>query len=225
MLQRLTLILLLSLVLLPHDVYAGTVQLPATGLSTTIAAGDDASVKAGAAWPKSRFKDNKNGTVTDNLTGLVWLQNAGCIADKTWAEALTAASRMASAPAPSTSCLKGHNTWAVPTNAIKYGHASAPPANCCLSDGSTAGQWRLPNLKELESLFDRSGHWPALPQDHPFFEIRDENCDYWSSSSYANDTSSAWIVDMTSGTTGFARKKNIQCVWLVRSAKPGSVAH
>ncbi|MBI4766085.1 MAG: DUF1566 domain-containing protein [Deltaproteobacteria bacterium] len=38
--------------------------------------------------------------------------------------------------------------------------------------------WRLPNINELESLVDAGRHSPALPQGHPFLEVREE---YWSS--------------------------------------------
>ena len=36
----------------------------------------------GVAWPNPRFTDNGNGTVTDNLTGLIWLKNANCFGTK-----------------------------------------------------------------------------------------------------------------------------------------------
>lgn len=36
----------------------------------------DGEIHASAAWPDPRFTDNKNGSVTDNLTGLVWPQDA-----------------------------------------------------------------------------------------------------------------------------------------------------
>src|ERR1700675_1460495 len=39
---------------------------------------DDGGLKAGVAWPNPRFTDNKNGTITDNLTKLIWLKNANC---------------------------------------------------------------------------------------------------------------------------------------------------
>ena len=38
-----------------------------------------------------RFTENGDGTVTDNLTGLIWLQKANCLFN-TWADALLAAS-------------------------------------------------------------------------------------------------------------------------------------
>ena len=67
---------------------------PKTGQTTTYAAGDDGALRKGAAWPGPRFTDNGNGTVTDNLTGLIWLQNAGCLVGGNWAGALTAANTL-----------------------------------------------------------------------------------------------------------------------------------
>ena len=41
--------------------------------------------------PEQRFMDNKNGTVTDNLTGLIWLKNTRCFAMMDWKDAKRAA--------------------------------------------------------------------------------------------------------------------------------------
>ena len=54
------------------------ISLAATGETTVYAIGDDASKNKGVAWPATRYVNNLNGTVTDNLTGLIWLKNAGC---------------------------------------------------------------------------------------------------------------------------------------------------
>jgi len=62
--------------------------LPKTGQTESYALGDDGDLEKGAPWPVPRFRDNGDGTVTDNLTGLVWLKNADCLGTKTWAEAL-----------------------------------------------------------------------------------------------------------------------------------------
>ena len=32
-------------------------------------------------WPSPRFIDNLDGTVTDDLTGLMWLKDTNCIND------------------------------------------------------------------------------------------------------------------------------------------------
>ena len=47
-----------------------------TGQTTSYATGDDGDLEKGLAWPNPRFTDNEDGTVTDNLTGLIWLKNA-----------------------------------------------------------------------------------------------------------------------------------------------------
>lgn len=71
------------------------VILPATGQLTSYVSGDDGSRRKGVAWPTTRFVNNLNGTVTDNLTGLTWLQNAGCFSPATWAVALTEVNHLA----------------------------------------------------------------------------------------------------------------------------------
>ncbi len=52
---------------------------PRTGQTTSYAVRDDGALQKGVAWPTPRFTDNNNGTITDNLTGLIWLKNANCI--------------------------------------------------------------------------------------------------------------------------------------------------
>ncbi len=64
-----------------------------TGQTTFYAAGDDGDLEKGVAWPSPRFADNGNGTVTDNLTGLMWVKAPHAPTDnnytKNWATALT----------------------------------------------------------------------------------------------------------------------------------------
>lgn len=49
---------------------------PKTGQTQSYTAGDDGDLQKGVAWPTPRFAGNGNGTVTDKLTGLIWLKNA-----------------------------------------------------------------------------------------------------------------------------------------------------
>jgi len=51
--------------------------------------GEDGEYQNGVAWPNPRFTDNLNGTITDNLTGLIWLKNANCFGTETWDQALS----------------------------------------------------------------------------------------------------------------------------------------
>jgi hypothetical protein len=50
--------------------------------------GQDGELQAGAVWPDPRFADNGDGTVTDRLTGLMWLQDGGCLGKLTWQGAM-----------------------------------------------------------------------------------------------------------------------------------------
>ena len=88
----------------------------------------------------TRFTDNGDGTVTDDLTGLIWLKNSDCFGARQWLQALSDANGLASGA-------------------------------CGLSDGSAAGDWRLPNVNELHSLIDLSQSYPALPSGHPFINL------------------------------------------------------
>ncbi|HEX8811446.1 MAG TPA: DUF1566 domain-containing protein, partial [Terracidiphilus sp.] len=146
------------------------VTLAATGQQISYGAGDDASAKKGVAWSAAtRFTDNQDGTITDSLTGLVWLKDAACLGSALWSNALTAANDLAN-------------------------------GSCGLTDASTAGQWRLPNLIELESLIDVSSANPALPMNHPF--LNPSNGVFWTSTSYyggVTGSSRAWTIRLGDG--------------------------
>jgi len=62
-----------------------------SGQTTIYAAGDDGVRQKGVGVTAPRFIDNGNGTITDALTGLVWLKNANCFNAVAWSAALTAA--------------------------------------------------------------------------------------------------------------------------------------
>ncbi|MBF0552870.1 MAG: DUF1566 domain-containing protein, partial [Deltaproteobacteria bacterium] len=75
--------------------------------------------------------------------------------------------------------------------------------SCGLSDGSHAGDWRLPNITELFSLTGNQ-YSPALPAGHPFTGVQSSS--YWSSTTYAGYTDHAWVVDMLFGDLGNVNK-------------------
>lgn len=135
-------------------------------------------------WTGIRFTDNLDGTVTDNLTGLIWLKDANCGGAKVWADALSYC------------------------NGLENG-------DCGLSDGSGAGDWRLPNINEMHSLVDRTQSTPALPENHPFTGVQSSY--YWSSTTYESDTVGAWDVFMSTGHVSNVHKDFSDYVWPVRS--------
>ncbi len=84
-----------------------------TGQTTSYAAGDDGALQPGVASPTPRFSNNGDQTVTDNLTGLIWTQNANLpAATKTWQQALDYVAAMNSANSGAGTL--GHNDWRLP---------------------------------------------------------------------------------------------------------------
>jgi hypothetical protein len=154
-----------------------------TGQTTSYATGDDGDLEKGIDWPNPRFTDNGDGTVTDNLTGLIWLQDAGCINIETWLDALTESNGLAN-------------------------------GSCGLTDGSVSGDWRLPHIKELQSLCDYGRVSPAFPSEHPFKNII--HGAYWSSTTRADDPEKAWNLSFYTGWVNTQDKTSSQRVWPVR---------
>jgi hypothetical protein len=72
---------------------------PKTGQTISYAAGDDGALQKGSASPIPRFTDNNNGTVTDNLTGLIWLKYANPCGPKNWADAIAYCNNLGSGTA------------------------------------------------------------------------------------------------------------------------------
>ncbi|MBF0495285.1 MAG: DUF1566 domain-containing protein [Deltaproteobacteria bacterium] len=171
---------------------------PRTGQTTPYGTGDDGALRMGVAWPSPRFTDNGNGSVTDNLTGLIWLKNANCFPGESnegldWFKALAAANALAS-------------------------------GSCGLTDGSHAGDWRLPNVNELQSLTDYNPFNPTLPTGHPFVGVQLEGYPYWSSTICVNYTGNAWDVSMSNGAVSpFGDINYGQPVWPVRGGQSGSL--
>ncbi|MUM78767.1 DUF1566 domain-containing protein [Pseudodesulfovibrio sp. F-1] len=64
-------------------------------------------------------------------------------------------------------------------------------------------QWRLPTIRELESLVDASRHSPALPAGHPFDRPSEA---YWSSTSSAFERDWAMCLYLHKGAVGVAHK-------------------
>jgi hypothetical protein len=165
---------------------------PITGQIDSLWPGDDGELQQGVQWqPEDRFTVNGNGTVKDNLTGLIWLKNAECFGEVNWWAALDI------------------------SNGLETGH-------CGLTDGSSAGDWRLPNIRELHSLIDFGNIAPALPTNHPFVDVPTMGY-YWSSTTY-KDSEGAWWGYPGNGSVGAYQKTNNNYVWPVRSDKAVNVA-
>ena len=175
-----------------YDLIATSAHVPRTTRNLCPCSGDagnDSYLRRGVLWPSPRFTDNGNGTVKDNLTGLIWLNNANCFGAQTWSQSLTDANGLAS-------------------------------PSCGLSDGSTAGQWRLPNVRELLSLIDYDHASPAIPPLSPFTGVQ-ASVRYWSSTNVTNNADkNAWDIDFDIGTVNRNQPKtDLYYVWPVRGGQ------
>jgi hypothetical protein len=144
------------------------------------------------AWTGVRFTDNGDGTVTDNLTALIWLKDASC-------------SDLAGTDS------EGRGSW---TTALAAPDSLAD-GTCGLEDGSSAGEWRLPNVHELHSLRDSTQSSPALPANHHFEGA--EMAAYWTGTSTSPAPWLAHLVNFSS--TGWVvgkGKAQVHYVWPVR---------
>ena len=121
-------------------------------------------------------------------------------------------------------CL-GLKTWAAALTSAS-GLASGA---CNLSDGSVAGDWRLPNVLELFSLLNfefipvavsnTAGTAPWTPGD-PFTGELGQDTTFWSSTTYPGNTTLAYVVLPTTGTNGANEKTDGGSnAWPVRGGK------
>jgi hypothetical protein len=132
------------------------------------------------------YTDNGNGTVTDSATGLVWQK---CSAG----QGITLGN-----------CITGSATTSTWSSAITY------------CEGLTLGgrsDWRLPNINELRSIVDYA-KFSCPTIDSTSFP--NTQCDvYWSSSTIAQNTSSAWYVGFGNGNVSLGGKTTnfyVRCV-------------
>jgi len=83
-----------------------------------------------------------------------------------------------------------------------------------LSDGSFAGDWRLPNVRELYSLIDFGHFNHALPDGHLFINVM---YNYWSSTTYAGNLGYAVYLNSMNGLMSIANKSSNVYVMCVRN--------
>jgi hypothetical protein len=167
-------------------VWAAPVNLAATGQTTSYQTGDDGDLQKGVAIPPPYQLLR----FTDNGDGTVTDHLTGLM----WAKNANA---------------NGTKTW---SGAIDYANNLSLGTSC----GGPRTDWRLPNIKELESLTDYSNADPALPAGHPFTSVQSDY--YWSSTTLGYNTEYAWNVNMFFGYLFYHNfKSNSYYVWPVRS--------
>jgi hypothetical protein len=137
----------------------------------------------------SRFADNCDGTVTDCVTGLVWLKVATCLGSMDWD--------------------------AAPGAVAALGEGDCGFEGTLL-DGSSPGDWRMPTKEEMQGLGTNppttwESGYPPVPWTlaggttlTPFLYVQSNN--FWTSTVDAVDTDNAWVLSSGDGAV-FIREK------------------
>jgi hypothetical protein len=177
--------------------------------------------------PPPIYVDCDNGTVTDNRSGLVWLQNGNC-------------------PRALDTPPEGKRDWNWAMEFVgglaDIGAAGFPPLieardSCGLSDGSSPGEWRLPSIAEWEAMVaDALGQGgdpdcrlapPTLTNDsgdacyldgpRSFYNVTWTS--YWSSTTVEGDPGRAYAIDLSVGEVVEIDKTHLAYVWPVRGGQ------
>jgi hypothetical protein len=164
-----------------------------TWQTTSYADGDDGDLRKGIDWPSLRFTDNGNGSVTDNLTGLIWLKNANCFGLRAWNDAVSDCNGLNSGEC-GLSDDSNPGDWRLPNrnelnsllNSDFYGPA-------------------VPNTAGTGQCADGD----------PFTNLLSGDL-YWTSSTFPLSTNQAYYVDAFASTVYVRLKSESNFVWPVR---------
>jgi hypothetical protein len=102
-------------------------------------------------------------------------------------------------------------------NRMTWEEALVSPAALNQEKHGGCSDWRLPNIRELESLVDLTCHSPALAAGHPFQEVQDG---YWSSTTSVYEPRYAWVLYLQDGAVGVGFKPEATfSAWAVAGGK------
>jgi Protein of unknown function (DUF1566)/Collagen triple helix repeat (20 copies) len=161
----------------------------------------------GATDCGGRYVDNADGTVTDCRSGLIWLKNANCTT-------------------------LGPKDWATATTAV----AALTSGQCGLTDGSAAGDWRMPTIAEwramIASPISQGITDPVLTnaagnakwsEGNAFSAV--QSAVYWSSTTLVDNLFLAWDASLGGEiglNFGFSPTTDAKLVWPVRAGQEGA---
>lgn len=151
--------------------------------------GQDGDLQNGKIWPEPRFIDNGDGTVTDHLTGLMWMADGLYLGKMSWQAAM-----------------KGGELLKSPRK----------PDNRTLDLKSEYSDWFLPDIRQLEALFN--GEEPDLHNWLNSWGFKNiQSGSYWSTTVSPNPYT-AWTFRFDSGVAEQAARVESAVVLLARYA-------
>ncbi len=139
--------------------------------------------------PTVDFVANGNGTVTHSKTGLMWKR---CVEGQTWSGSVCTGS----------------------ASTVSWSEALKAALGV-----STAGfsDWRVPNVKELESIVEGKCSWPSI--NSSIFPSDNVASYFWSASPSVVRSDHAWLVHFGYGGADYGTKGDDYQVRLVRSGR------
>jgi hypothetical protein len=162
-----------------------------------------------------RYVDNLDGTMTDCRSNLTWLKDANC------------KSTSNGVPNPT-----GDLAWA---DAMQWA-AGLQNGICGLTDGSAAGDWRLPTKTEFMAMiisakkqgftnptfttYQGTSKWTEPAQTYDFQNVQVGF--YWTSTTSLSNTNVAWDVALANGNMLSDPKTDHYYVWPVRGGQSGT---
>jgi len=148
-----------------------------------------------------RFTNNHNGTVTDNETGLIWLQNANCVI----------------AGSPDSLDGKKNLLDAFILASTLRAERGSKVGRCDLTGKNTnlLGDWRLAEITELRDMlsFVRNNYQQIVTKEGIFNQV--EMWKYWSATKSGSEN--AALFNMEDGQESYESKNTSYHVWPVHS--------
>jgi hypothetical protein len=178
--------------------------LPKTGQTSSYHNGDDGYYQEGVAWPDPRFLNAGDGTVSDRLTGLMWAASSNIMKSRD--------------PSFDTDGTAGDGK-------VTFGRAVAYVAKLNAESYLGYADWRLPNIRELDSLINagasQGDRWLASAG---FTDVSSGSAEFWTctcydatapSSGYFSGISAQWTVELVTGSESFqGRSANLPLIIL-----------
>jgi hypothetical protein len=154
----------------------------------------------------NRYVDCGNGTVTDTVTGLIWLKQWDCLPSDTWAAANHTVARLKDSDCSLTD-KSSPGDWRLPTKAEWEATMARAGALGCVDPGGS----RLGGL----SLTNDAGTGCYVTGGSSFADL--EASAFWSSSAAEIGPHNAWAALLNSGFVGLDSKSSgLTDVWPVR---------